>query len=90
MTSNRPAISSEPRWVAGVDGCRSGWLAVFLDASGRTAPRLRLFPAFAEILAAPEQPERIAVDMPIGLPERIVGSGRAAEMAVRPLLGARQ
>ena len=74
-------MSGEARWIAGVDGCRSGWIAVFLDAA---------FSAFAEILAAPEQPERIAVDMPIGLPERIVGSGRAAEMALRPLLGARQ
>jgi predicted RNase H-like nuclease len=90
MISDRPAISGEPRWVAGIDGCRSGWIAVFLDADGGAAPRLRLVPAFAEILAAPEQPERIAVDMPIGLPDRIVGSGRAAEMAVRPLLGERQ
>jgi predicted RNase H-like nuclease len=90
MIFHRPEMSGEARWVAGVDGCRSGWLAVFVDASGGTAPRLRLFPAFAGILAAPERPERIAVDMPIGLPERIVGSGRAAEMAVRPLLGARQ
>jgi predicted RNase H-like nuclease len=90
MTSHCPNSSGEARWVAGVDGCRSGWIAVFLDAAGRTAPRVRLFPAFAEILAAPEQPERIAVDMPIGLPDRIVGSGRAAEMAVRPLLGKRQ
>ncbi len=32
----------------------------------------------------------IAVDMPIGLPERTGFGGRAAENAVRPLLGARQ
>ena len=35
-------------------------------------------------------PAVIAVDMPIGLPERAGHGGRAAENAVRPLLGARQ
>ncbi len=32
----------------------------------------------------------IAVDMPIGLPDRIVGSGRGPEQAIRPFLGERQ
>lgn len=77
-------------WVAGVDGCRSGWLAVFLSADGREPPRLSPFARFADLLAAAEAPLRIAVDMPIGLPERIVGPGRGAERAVRRLLGARQ
>jgi predicted RNase H-like nuclease len=45
---------------------------------------------FADVLAAPEAPTVIAVDMPIGLPERSGLGGRAAENAVRPLLGARQ
>ena len=35
-------------------------------------------------------PAIVAVDMPIGLPERVGAGGRAAENAVRPLLGARQ
>ena len=35
-------------------------------------------------------PAIVAVDMPIGLPERTGSGGRAAENAVRPLLGARQ
>ena len=41
-------------------------------------------------LAAPEAPSIVAVDIPIGLPERAGPGGRAAENAVRPLLGARQ
>lgn len=45
---------------------------------------------FAEILAAAEAPRIIAVDVPIGLPERTGIGGRAAENAVRPLLGGRQ
>jgi predicted RNase H-like nuclease len=42
------------------------------------------------VLSAPEAPLIVAVDMPIGLPERTGPGGRAAENAVRPLLGARQ
>ena len=52
--------------------------------------RVRVVPRFADVLAAPEAPAVIAVDMPIGLPERVGYGGRAAENAVRPLLGARQ
>ncbi len=51
---------------------------------------LRLVSRFADVLDAPEQPAVIAVDMPIGLPERTGYGGRAAENAVRPLLGGRQ
>jgi predicted RNase H-like nuclease len=47
-------------------------------------------PRFADVLAAPETPAIVAVDMPIGLPERAGHGGRAAENAVRPLLGPRQ
>jgi len=42
------------------------------------------------VLAAAERPAVVAVDMPIGLPERTALGGRAAENCVRPLLGARQ
>lgn len=76
-------------WLAGVDGCRAGWVVAFVRASGDEA-RVRVIPRFDEILEAAECPAVIAVDMPIGLPERTGTGGRAAENAVRPLLGARQ
>ncbi len=76
-------------WLAGVDGCTGGWLAAFVRPAGGEA-RLRIVPRFAELLAAPENPAVIAVDMPIGLPARVGVGGRAAENAIRPLLGARQ
>ena len=41
-------------------------------------------------LAAPEAPAIVAVDMPIGLPERTGPGGRGGGECVRPLLGARQ
>jgi predicted RNase H-like nuclease len=52
--------------------------------------RLRIVPRLADVLAAPEAPAIVAIDIPIGLPERAGIGGRAAENAVRPLLGARQ
>ena len=78
------------RWVAGVDGCRSGWLAILLDVAGNAAPRLEHFFRFGDVLTAPQDLQVIAVDMPIGLPERAGPGGRGPERAVRPLLGARQ
>ena len=76
-------------WLAGVDGCRAGLIVAFVRPSGEAVPP-RVFAQFKDVLAAPETPAVIAVDIPIGLPERARHGGRAAENAVRPLLGARQ
>ena len=76
-------------WLAGVDGCPAGWLVAFIKPHGGEA-RIRVISTFADILNAPEQPAVIAVDMPIGLPDRAGPGGRTAENAVRPLLGQRQ
>ncbi|MGE3149231.1 MAG: DUF429 domain-containing protein [Pseudorhodoplanes sp.] len=76
-------------WLAGIDGCRAGWLAVFLRPAD-DAVRMTVLPRFAGVADAPEKPAVIAVDIPIGLPERTGLGGRAAENAVRSLLGARQ
>jgi predicted RNase H-like nuclease len=70
-------------WLVGVDGCRDGWLAVFVRTTGDQV-RVRLVSHFSEVTEAPEAPVVVAVDMPIGLPER---GGRDAERTVRPLVG---
>src|SRR6516164_7856280 len=82
-------IDAAEEWLAGVDGCRDGWVAAFM-APADGVVRVRAVPRFADVVAAPEAPATIAVDIPIGLPERAGHGGRAAENAVRPLLGARQ
>jgi predicted RNase H-like nuclease len=82
-------MSSDALWLAGVDGCPRGWLVAFVRPAGDEV-RIRIAPDFAAILRAPEQPAIVAVDMPIGLPERIGPGGRGPERAVRPLLGQRQ
>lgn len=75
-------------WLAGVDGCPAGWIVAFVRPEGAGCA-IEIVPRFADVAGA-RPLAVIAVDMPIGLPERTGAGGRAAENAVRPLLGARQ
>ena len=77
-------------WVAGVDGCPGGWLVVLRPLGSPAAARSQLVATFAEVLALPEAPALIAVDMPIGLPARSGIGGRRADIEARANLGARQ
>lgn len=80
-------------WIAGVDGCPGGWVAVIRAVGGLepgNGPRIAVFATIAGFLAAEPALAAIAIDMPIGLPAVIAGPGRAPEKAVRRLLGARQ
>lgn len=76
--------------VAGVDGCKAGWIAAIDAEAGPAEPLIRVVPRFAELFAGGPVPDIVAVDMPIGLPDRVKGSGRGPEQAVRALLGDRQ
>lgn len=79
-----------PIWVAGVDGCKAGWVAV-ICRHGETADAcLVVFSSFSEILDHTPAISVIAVDMPIGLPDRIGPGGRGPEKAARRHLGERQ
>ncbi len=72
--------------IAGVDGCTAGWVAAIRHADGSIA--VAVFGHFADLVAL--RPGLVAVDMPVGLPDRIGAAGRAPERVLRPLLGARQ
>ncbi|TPN83787.1 DUF429 domain-containing protein [Mesorhizobium sp. CU2] len=73
--------------LAGVDGCKAGWIAVHRQFD--EPPAVTVFPSFQGLLdALPDA--TIAVDMPIGLPDFSGKGGRGPEALVRPLLGARQ
>lgn len=74
--------------LAGVDGCKAGWIAVRQDPGG--SPVAGVYAGFAELLAALPSDAIVAVDMPIGLPEVSGRGGRGPEALVRPLLGERQ
>jgi predicted RNase H-like nuclease len=72
--------------VAGLDGCRGGWIAVFVDLDSR-----RLEPRFCallrDVLDAREKPSLVAVDVPIGLLSAAVPGGRQCDREARALLG---
>lgn len=74
--------------VAGVDGCKAGWVAVFRGSDGR----LERFVEESFLALVDRLPPEtvIAVDMPIGLPERTGHGGRGPEALVRRHLGERQ
>ena len=73
-------------WVAGVDGCSFGWLAVLHETS--TGARIsHCKKSFAEILELPENPQVIAVDMPIGLADEAIRGGRICDGSARKMLG---
>jgi predicted RNase H-like nuclease len=74
--------------IAGVDGCPGGWIAVLREPAGGHAEIIRAS-RFSELVALPDVAV-IAVDMPVGLPERIGPGGRGPEGALRPKLGGRQ
>ena len=76
------------RAIAGVDGCKAGWVAA-IRRPGQ-AVSIEISRRFEELVDALPDDAVIAVDMPIGLPDYTRKGGRGPEMAVRPLLGARQ
>jgi predicted RNase H-like nuclease len=72
--------------IIGVDGCRTGWLGVIWD--GGSLASAAVYPAFEDILKL--KARFIAVDMPIGFPERAEAGGRACERLARKLIGLRR
>ncbi len=81
-----PLVRRPARLVAGVDGCRAGWVVVLRELStGRMT--LHVEPDFAAVLAHGAQV--YAVDMPIGLAVRAERGGRPCDRETRALLGPR-
>ncbi len=74
--------------IAGVDGCRKGWVCAWLLPG--SAPDIRVHPNFEKLLASLPADAIIAVDMPIGLPAFTHRGGRGPEAIVRRFLGPRQ
>ena len=78
-----PNINNNPveMHVAGVDGCRGGWLCVDERDGELTG---RIFNTFKELLDALPTASIVAVDIPIGLPEQ---GKRECDIAARYHLG---
>lgn len=69
--------------VAGVDGCRAGWLVLVDD--GRVL-EAAIEPDFRGVIARTLFCAAVAVDMPIGLLDRPARGGRSVDLAARKLL----
>lgn len=80
-------MSEAAPFVVGVDGCRGGWIVAVWGGPGA---RFMLCSTFADVLIAASDPAMIAVDMPIGLPDRIGEAGRGCDREARKVLGERR
>jgi predicted RNase H-like nuclease len=67
--------------LAGVDGCRGGWIAV-IDEGGRL--NSRVFADWSQLMTELERATLIGVDIPIGLPGK---GSRACDLEARRRLG---
>jgi predicted RNase H-like nuclease len=67
--------------LAGVDGCRGGWIAV-IDEGERL--NSRVFPDWSQPMTELERATLIGVDIPIGLPGK---GSRACDLEARRRLG---
>jgi predicted RNase H-like nuclease len=75
--------------LAGVDGCKNGWIVAFGQSWPCHEPiRIEFCPDFETVLDTTESCEAVAVDMPIGLPD---GSElRGCDLSARQALGRKQ
>ncbi|ESS09532.1 MAG: hypothetical protein A07HN63_00738 [uncultured archaeon A07HN63] len=77
-------MTDHAEYVVGVDGCASGWFAVWHTESGQL--RSDRYDDFAAVVADHAAAERVLVDMPTGLPSN---EPRACDTLAREQLGAR-
>lgn len=73
---------------AGVDGCKAGWVAAIRGPAGTV--EAEVFADFARLIDVLPPDAIVAVDMPIGLPDKTERGGRGPEPLVRRHLGSRQ
>ncbi len=73
-------------FVVGVDGCRGGWVAVWLTGKAPRKTGAAVYSTFAELWSALGHAGRILVDMPIGLPGK---GARRCDLEARRVLGPR-
>lgn len=82
--TNAPSI--DDLWLAGVDGCKAGWFRI---CRNRSTGELRhdVLESVFELLTHPPKPTIIAIDIPIGLPDK---GARSCDQMARQLLGDRR
>jgi predicted RNase H-like nuclease len=69
--------------VAGVDGCRAGWICVLRDEAAGPI-EAKVLPTAADLFSQAPTPHVIAIDVPIGLPD---AGRRECDGLARQMLG---
>jgi predicted RNase H-like nuclease len=78
-------------WVAGVDGCKGGWIVVLLEKRSPSdqSARIKLCERFHEVFSLSPKPSVIAIDIPIGLLDGDQAMARECDRLARLKLGKR-
>ena len=79
LSFSDPKLSTLGRSVAGIDGCKAGWVMVRRDEQGRFGE-----PVIAKALDDLPQTDMVLIDIPIGLPD---SGRRECDLAARKMLG---
>ena len=85
MREATPADGMPPMTLVGIDGCRSGWIAVVIGHAGEV--RAHHLHVIDDLLVVAPDADVIGIDIPIGLPE---AGRRQSDLAARDFLGARR
>jgi len=76
--------------VAGVDGCRAGWVVVLTETAcvdGAASAEVAVAHDFRGVLDLAREARVVGVDMPMGLLDAAVSGGRECDRQARRLLG---
>ena len=73
-------------WLAGIDGCRGGWIVAFRKA-GTRGFELRVVDTISDIEKQEIRPRIVCIDVPIGLLEHAAKGGRECDQEARARLG---
>jgi predicted RNase H-like nuclease len=76
-----------PIQVSGVDACKAGWIAVTTAPESFEKAEVKVFASVAALISELAPRSIIAIDVPIGLPERTIRGGREPDWAAREFLG---
>jgi predicted RNase H-like nuclease len=84
-------LLGKPVQIAGVDGCKCGrWIAVTASTEDIGKTEVKIFETAAALISEFAPHSIIAIDVPIGLPERATNGGREPDWAARAFLGPRR
>lgn len=84
-------LPPEPAEISGVDGCKGGnWIAVIATPGSFDKAEVKIFQSAAALLSELAPRSVIAIDVPIGLPERTINGAREPDWAARAFLGPRR